>query len=160
LLEPELKAHVENYAHSHATPVNKALHFLGIPVLMVALLGLIAKVAYDWGALPPLQPNLGWPVLLFASAWYLRMDRRIGLVSVLTLVLCYALGCYLSLSLLFALLALGAILHIVGHYGFEGKPPALLSTPIAILEAPPWLFATWAGWKAPTPSSGSPPSKT
>jgi uncharacterized membrane protein YGL010W len=160
LLEPELKAHVENYAHSHATPVNKALHFLGIPVLMIALLGLIAKVGYDRNAMPLLQPNLAWPILLFASAWYLRIDRRIGLLSALALIPCYALGCYLSLSILLALLALGIVLHLVGHYGFEGKPPALLSNPIAILEAPPWLLATWAGWKALPPSNGFTPGKT
>jgi len=127
-VESGLRTHIEHYAFSHQTPVNKALHFVGIPVLMIGLLGLAAKVAFDIGVAPPLQPNLAWGVLLYTGIWYLKADRKIGLLSVFMMIVAYVIGSYLPTWLLFSFFGLGVILHVVGHYGFEGKPPAAILT--------------------------------
>ncbi|MCI0458242.1 MAG: DUF962 domain-containing protein [Gemmataceae bacterium] len=144
-LSPELWSHVDHYAASHRMPVNKVLHFLGIPLLLVASLGLLSKasLAVD-GAVPALRPNAAWIVLFGAGLWYVRSDWKMGLLTFAAVTACYALGSGLPAGLLWLFLGIGVVAHAVGHYGFEGKPPAVFSNPVAVLEAPVWLLATWA----------------
>jgi uncharacterized membrane protein YGL010W len=145
-LTTRLRPYVEDYAHSHRTPVNKALHFLGIPLLTVASLGLLSRLALPTGAeVAALEPNAAWAVLLGAGAWYVLLDWRTGLLTLTALAGCYAAGTFLTAGVLAGLFGAGVVAHVVGHYGFEGKPPALLSNPAAVLEAPLWLLATWTG---------------
>jgi len=126
--------------------VNRALHFLGIPVLLVASLGLFSKLSLaDAEGVPALQPNAGWLVLLVACVWNLRWDWKMGLLTTAVYAGGYALGSTLSAGVLWALFGVGVLAHVIGHYGFEGKPPALLSHPVAVLEATPWLLSLWAG---------------
>jgi hypothetical protein len=68
-----------------------------------------------------------------------------GLLTIAVFAGCYVLGSGLSAGLLAGLFSAGVAAHVLGHYGFEGKPPALLSDPVAGLEAPVWLLATWLG---------------
>jgi hypothetical protein len=75
-----------------------------------------------------------------------------GFLTWLMLAGCYLLSSVLTTGLLCAILGAGVVAHIVGHYGFEHKPPALLSRPIAVLEAPVWLLATCAGLTAGQPN--------
>jgi uncharacterized membrane protein YGL010W len=143
---PSWMSHVEGYAKSHGTPINKLLHFLGIPLLAIALLGLLSKLSLQQDGQPPaLQPNAAWVVLLGLGFWYLWLDWRMGIPTIVLLVGCYVLGSWLSLAMLLALFGAGAGAHLIGHYGFEGKPPALLSRPVAVLEAPAWLLSIWIG---------------
>jgi uncharacterized membrane protein YGL010W len=138
---------MDHYAESHQTPVNKALHFVGIPLLTVSLLGLLAKVHLPaaWEEEEEFRPDLAWLALAGSGLWYLWQDWKAGLVVTAALVGCYAAGRALTAVPLTALFGAGVVAHVIGHYGFEGKPPALLSKPIAVLEAPAWLLATWAG---------------
>jgi uncharacterized membrane protein YGL010W len=137
---------VEDYADSHRTPVNQAIHFLGIPILTVAALGLLSKITLPARhSKPARRPNGAWPVLLGAGAWYIGQDRRIGSATSAMLLASYALGSSLSTRALLQLFGLGAVAHLIGHYGFEHKPPRFLSKPSAVFEAPPWLLARWAG---------------
>jgi uncharacterized membrane protein YGL010W len=140
-LAPALRGHVGRYAEAHHQPTNVALHHVGIPTLAVALLGLLSRLrvrpAPDFGAIA--VAGCGW--------WYLARDRRVGATSTSVLVACYVLGRQLPSPALAVLFGVGATLHAVGHYQFEGKPPALLSRPVAVLESPAWLVATLAGWR-------------
>ena len=146
VLSRALMSHVCRYAESHQTRVNKALHFVGIPLLLVASLGLLSKLALPGSAeWPALRPNAAWLLLLFAVAWYAWQDRRMGLLVGSVMVGGYAVGTPLPVGVLAGLFGTGIVAHAVGHYAFEGKPPALFSRPIAVLEAPAWLLSTWAG---------------
>lgn len=153
-LSPRLRDHVEHYAASHRTAVNKALHFIGIPLLLISSYGLLAKLAMPvTDGNPALQPNLAWAALLVAAYWYLRADGIVGILTLGVVTACYALGSNLGAVALAAMFGAGALLHMVGHYGFEGKPPAFFERPMAVLEAPAWLIACWGGWEPTEPSS-------
>jgi uncharacterized membrane protein YGL010W len=136
---------VDQYGESHRTPVNRALHFAGIPVLVVASLGLVSKLSLSDEGVPALRPNAAWPLLLAACLWNLRWDWKMGLLSTAVYVGGYALGSTLSAGALWSLFGAGVVAHVIGHYGFEGKPPALFSHPVAVLEATPWLLSLWTG---------------
>jgi uncharacterized membrane protein YGL010W len=122
------------------------LHFVGIPLLLVASLGLVSKLALpgstEW---PALRPNAAWLLLLCAVPWYVWQDRRIGVLAGSAMVGGYAIGAPLPVGVLASLFALGVVAHVVGHYRFERKPPALLKRPVAVLEAPAWLLSILAG---------------
>src|SRR5437762_13775797 len=114
---PRLQAHVERYAQAHQTGPNKILHFVGIPVLMVASLGGLSKAALPgWGGAPALQPNAAWVVLLAAGVWYLWLDWRVGILTTGLFCGCYMLGSGLSPGLLVALFGAGVAAHVLGHY--------------------------------------------
>jgi uncharacterized membrane protein YGL010W len=143
----KLLAHMDHYAESHHTPVNKALHYFGIPVLTVSVLGLLAEVPlpFDWEGEAWSRPDLAWLALAGLCLWYLWQDWKVGLLVVVFLLGCYAVGRALPVAVLGVLAGAGVLAHVVGHYGFEHKPPALLTRPVAVLEAPAWLLATWFG---------------
>ena len=163
VLSRALLDHVCRYGESHQSRGNKALHFVGIPLLLVASLGLLSKLALpglaEW---PAVRPNAAWLILLLAVAWYAWQDRRMGLLVGSTMIGGYAVGTPLPIAVLAGLFGTGVVAHVVGHYGFERKPPAFLSRPVAVLEAPAWLLSTLAGLQPEQvcqqpPENGRPP---
>ena len=151
--QPNVRRPIERYAASHATRMNQALHFVGIPLLVVAALGLLSKArmtTFDGPEL--LQPNLGLAALVAAGVWYWLASPVVGLVLFAGGVVCYLAASPLPWKWLVALGGVGVFCHWIGHYAFEGKPPSLFSRPISVLEAPVWLIARWAGYE-PKPKS-------
>ncbi len=136
-LSSGLQPEVDRYGASHRHPVNRALHAAGIPFLLTSALGLLSHVPLTGTRR---RPDAAALALAGASLWYLRRDARLGLLTAGGWAACYALGRRLSPGLLTALFGTGIAAHLVGHFGFEGKPPAVLSDPAAVLEAPAWLL--------------------
>ena len=143
-LTARVRQHVERYDESHRTPGNRTLHFLGIPLLLVGALGLLSKVAVPMSVWPLFRPNLAWIALLGCVSWSIWLGGRIGVLSVAIYLGGYVLGSNLEVPHLVAIIAVGSIAHLVGHYPIERRPPAVLSRPVAVLEALPWFLATLA----------------
>lgn len=145
-MTPSLRRHVAEYGASHRHPVNRALHALGIPLLGVGTLGLLSALAVPAGVgVDALEPNAGLAALALATGWYLWHDRRLGVLGLAVVVGCYAVGSVLSGWLLAGLWVAGALVHLVGHVGYEGKPPSTLSKPQSVFAAPVWLLCWLAG---------------
>jgi uncharacterized membrane protein YGL010W len=156
-LNPKLLAHIEHYSQAHRTPWNKALHFVGIPIIAIGLFGLLSQISLRIGApRAAFEPNLGWIVLLVFAVHYVCWDWRAAIGPIVALSLCYACGSELSAWILAPMLLVGVVLHVIGHFRFEHKPPSLLSAPVAVIEAPAWLLAVWLGWKPASPGSQVP----
>ena len=137
---PRLRVHLEHYDESHRKWGNKLLHFFGIPLLLVSSLGLLSKLALDTGTnMAALKPNAGWVILAGAAFWYVWQDWRIGSMTTALWFACYLFGTELPAGLLGILFGIGVAAHALGHYLIEGKPPAVFSRPVALLEAPAWL---------------------
>jgi uncharacterized membrane protein YGL010W len=134
-LSRTLAAHVALYGKSHQNPVNQEFHFVGIPLMMVSGLGLLSKAVRMRKGL--LSAGV---TALAAGMLYARWDRRAALRLAATAAACELAGQRWSTATLLTMFGAGAAMHMVGHYGFEHKPPAFLSRPVAILEAPAWLL--------------------
>jgi uncharacterized membrane protein YGL010W len=139
-LSVNLRKHIAEYEESHRTLANKLLHFGGIPALLISILGLFSKLALfvpDWPGM--VQPSAAWIALLVALVWYFAQDLKAGAIMTPIWVGGYLIGALLPVVYLAILFGVGVLAHVIGHYVFEHKPPAVLSHPASLFEAPLWL---------------------
>ncbi|MBH3429041.1 DUF962 domain-containing protein [Pseudomonas alkylphenolica] len=142
-----LVEHLSQYAAYHRDPRNIATHFIGIPMIVVAVTVLLSR--------PGLELAGTWlsPALLaaLASAWfYLRLDLRFGLVMGLLLGLCLWLGQVLALqstmvwlSAGLGLFVVGWVIQFVGHH-YEGRKPAFVDDISGLIIGPLFVVAELA----------------
>ena len=136
--------HLSQYASYHRDPRNIATHFVGIPMIVLAVTILLSRPGWEivgmW-----LSPAL---LAAAASAWfYLRLDLRFGLVMGLLLGLCLWVGQVLAVqtTTLWLSAGLGAflvgwIIQFVGHY-YEGRKPAFVDDVSGLIIGPLFVVA-------------------
>ena len=136
--------HLSQYASYHRDPRNIATHFVGIPMIVLAVTILLSRPGWEvagmWlsAALPAAA----------ASVWfYLRLDLRFGLVMGLLLGLCLWVGQVLAMqtTALWLGTGLGAfvvgwIIQFVGHY-YEGRKPAFVDDISGLIIGPLFVVA-------------------
>lgn len=151
-----LTDHLAQYAAYHRDRRNIATHFVGIPMIVVAVVTLLGRpVLAEVGGVALTPATL---VYLGALAFYLRLDLRFGLAMAGTMGLALAAGQRLAGTSTEAWLAgglglfvLGWIIQFVGHY-FEGKKPAFVDDLVGLLVGPLFVVAEVAfalGLRAP-----------
>ncbi|MCB9749223.1 MAG: DUF962 domain-containing protein [Myxococcales bacterium] len=134
----------DEYSESHRNPVNKAIHWVCVPLITLSVLGLLAALpspfAADW---------LNWSVVALglALAYYARLSWAIalGMAGVSGLLLlgvrglagCDALPLWGSSLLIFVGAWVG---QFIGH-AIEGKKPSFFRDLEFLLVGPAWLLA-------------------
>jgi len=139
-----LVEHLSQYAAYHRDPRNIATHFVGIPLIVLAVTVLLSRPGWDVAGMW-LSPAL---LAATASVWfYLRLDRRFGLVMGLLLGLCLWVGQVLAMqgTALWLSAGLGAfvvgwIIQFVGHY-YEGRKPAFVDDVSGLIIGPLFVLA-------------------
>ena len=131
-----LEEQLSQYASYHLDRRNVATHFVGIPLIVLAVAALLARV--------PLTGffSLMHLVALVAGLYYLLLDRRIGLLMVLFLAVCVAFGSWaagqtttLWLQLGVGCFVLGWIIQFIGHV-WEGRKPAFVDDVMGLAIGP------------------------
>jgi uncharacterized membrane protein YGL010W len=139
-----LTDHLSQYADYHRDRRNIATHFVGIPLIMLAVAILLARPALHVGGVPVSLATL--TVLAFV-AFYLRLDLRYGLAMAIVLGLTLwiaqaiagaALGIWLGAGVV--LFVTGWILQFIGHY-YEGRKPAFVDDLIGLVIGPLFVAA-------------------
>lgn len=145
--------HLAQYAAYHRDRRNIATHFVGIPLIVLAVAVLLSR--------PGLSTlGLWWsPASLTAIAavgFYLRLDLRLGLVMTALLGLCLWAGALLAeqstavwLGWGLGLFVLGWIIQFVGHY-YEGRKPAFVDDLMGLAVGPLFVVAELGfllGWR-------------
>jgi uncharacterized membrane protein YGL010W len=128
------------YAGYHRDRRNITTHFVGVPMIVFALLALLAGMRFTAGGITLSLALLVW---ILSSLWYLtRGEFILGLATVAanSLLLLLALpvadagfGSWLGCGL--SALALGWIIQFIGHY-YEGRKPAFVDDLVGLLVAP------------------------
>ena len=72
-----LTDHLAKYAEYHRDPRNIALHFVGIPLIVLAVAVLLARPAFTGPYGLTLSPL--WLVIAASAVFYLRLDLHLGL---------------------------------------------------------------------------------
>lgn len=142
-----LTDHLSQYAAYHRDSRNIATHFVGIPLIVVAVAVLLSRPGWMVAGL--------WlsPALLVAAAsviFYLRLDRQFGLLMAVLLGLCLWAGEALAqqatmvwLSAGVGLFVVGWIIQFIGHY-YEGRKPAFIDDVSGLIIGPLFVVAELA----------------
>ncbi|MHB8433122.1 MAG: Mpo1-like protein [Candidatus Tyrphobacter sp.] len=120
------------YASYHNDPRNRICHAFGIPLIILGLLGLTAQVR-----LGPV--TLAMVLAVLTLAYYVTIDLRGTLVSLLIFAALYVIGTRLAWELDAGAFVLGWIFQLVGHR-FEGTKPKFLENLIYLLIGPLYIF--------------------
>lgn len=127
----KIEVYFKDYAAYHKTRGNKACHFVGIPLIVVSLFGLLDHLAHFYPAL------ILW---LAAGVFYLKLHLRLGIAMLLATGALYVLGTLLPSSILWTIFVLGWVFQLVGHYRYERKSPAFLNNLTHILVGPAFIL--------------------
>jgi uncharacterized membrane protein YGL010W len=136
---------MSSYAAYHRDRRNIATHFVGIPLIVFAVGGLLARPSVELGGWPLTPAAVAWAL---AALWYLtRGNLVLGIAtSLATLALVLAalpLGlldtkAWLAWSL--GAFVAGWVIQFVGHY-YEGKKPAFIDDLRGLLSGPMFVTA-------------------
>jgi uncharacterized membrane protein YGL010W len=129
--------HLSQYAAYHRDLRNIASHFIGIPLIVVAVAVLLSRPQWAAGWLSPAV------LVSLASAWfYLRLELRLGVLMTVLLGLCVWAGHVLAQQSTLVWLAsgvgmfvIGWAIQFVGHH-YEGRKPAFVDDVTGLIVGP------------------------
>ncbi|WP_137886027.1 DUF962 domain-containing protein [Pseudomonas sp. 2FE] len=139
--------HLGQYAAYHRDRRNIFSHFIGVPLIAFAVTALLSR--------PGLSAlGLWWSpatlAALAAAGFYLRLDRRFGLLMTALLGLSLWGGQVLAvqstlvwLSGGLGLFVVGWIIQFIGHY-YEGRKPAFVDDVMGLMVGPLFVVAELA----------------
>ena len=150
ILSKRLAGYFNNYASFHKTKGNQTTHMIGIPLIVISLLGLLAKIKF--GVEPSshealLQWDGGILLTVFGVIFYLYMDWKIAIPFSLVILGCYFIGRAIPSPVNGALFVGGWIFQLVGHAYYEKNRPAFLKNFEHLLIGPLWIFAKITGYR-------------
>jgi uncharacterized membrane protein YGL010W len=139
-----LPEHMAFYGAYHRDPRNRLTHFVGVPMIVFAILipMSLARLPTAWGTV-----TLGELFLAIMVIYYIKLDVALGLaVGFLSALLLWGadavtrLDTGVALTIFAVAFIVGWILQLIGHR-FEGNRPALLDNLFQILVSPIFLVA-------------------
>ena len=142
-MTPTLSGHFAEYARYHATRGNQACHSLGIPMIVFAILAMLAHVSV--APIGGFVLTAAEILLVAVTIYYLTLDAVLALVMLLVSALFVAAGRHVSLLPALGLFVVGWILQFVGHYVYEKKAPAFFQSLTHLLVGPLWILAKVVG---------------
>jgi uncharacterized membrane protein YGL010W len=122
----------ESYGLYHQDPVNKAIHWVCVPLIVWSVLGML------WAA-SPIAP---WIAIAAATLFYLLISVPLAIgMLVIVAAMAWPLSLLGDRELLISLLTFAAawIGQFIGH-AIEGRKPAFVDDLRSFLVAPAWLL--------------------
>ena len=133
-----IEHHFADYASHHQTAGNKFFHRLGIPMIMLTLIGMLTRV--NLVKTDEITINAAMLLIAAAQVYYLMLEWRIGLAMLAVSIGFYFLGAAMPMSWNVALFVLGWILQFIGHSVYEKKKPAFFTNFVHLLIGPLWIL--------------------
>lgn len=139
--------HLSQYAAYHRDPRNIASHFIGIPLIVVAVAVLLSRPEWSVGGLW-ISPAV---IAALASArFYLRLELKLGALMTVLMGLSVWAGHVLAqqstmvwLSAGLAMFVIGWVIQFVGHH-YEGRKPAFVDDLSGLIVGPLFVVAELA----------------
>ena len=138
---------LDEYGESHRNPVNKSIHWICVPLILLSLVGLLWSIPVPQ-VFARLSPLLNWGVLFMIAAllYYYALAWRLALgMTVVVLVIIAIVGGVEQLPAPLWLVSLGVFViawigQFLGHK-IEGRKPSFLKDIQFLLIGPLWLLA-------------------
>ncbi|MAQ43331.1 MAG: hypothetical protein CMG25_02445 [Candidatus Marinimicrobia bacterium] len=144
---------IDEYGESHQNPINKAIHWICVPLIMLSLLALIGQIPFFTNKLilfhigsEPITLNWTILFLIFSVIFYLRLSLTLSIGMMLIAFSMLYLISYIRyydsevwrLSLIIFIIAW--IGQFIGHK-IEGKKPSFFEDLQFLLIGPAWLLS-------------------
>lgn len=137
---------LEEYGESHRHPMNKAIHWVAVPVILWTVIALLWSLPVPWraGAGP-----LNWAIiaLILAEVYWLRLSLALGigllafnLAMVAATLAVQTLSPWPLWQVALGVFAAAWVLQFIGH-AIEGKRPSFFKDLQFLLIGPAWLLA-------------------
>jgi uncharacterized membrane protein YGL010W len=138
---------LDEYGESHQNPVNKRIHWICVPAIVLSVIGLLWSIPVP-SAFNEISPALNWAVLLAMAAvvyyFMLSVPLALGAAAVLSLLLLAAAGLdrlatplWVTSVLIFVVAWVG---QFIGHH-IEGRKPSFFKDLQFLMIGPLWLLA-------------------
>lgn len=141
-----LTEQLTQYAAYHRDARNIGTHFVGIPLIVLALAVLLSRPAIALWLPVPVSP--AWLLFGASTIYYLMLDVPLGLMMAVVSVACVAFGAWLAqqgttawLGSGVGLFVVGWIFQFVGHIAWEHRKPAFVDDLIGLLIGPLFVLA-------------------
>jgi uncharacterized membrane protein YGL010W len=142
-----LNDHLAQYASYHLDPRNVSTHYVGIPMIVVAVAILLSRPVWEVSGLAVTPALL---VALLSVVFYLRLDVRFALAMAVQLALSVWIGHWAAAQSTgtwlvwgVGLFVVGWALQFIGHV-FEGRKPAFVDDLVGLLVGPLFITAKLA----------------
>ncbi len=139
-----LTDHLAQYAAYHRDPRNISTHFVGVPMIVLAVATLLSRPGF---LVAGLSFSIATLVTLAAAFFYFQLDTKFGLTMAVWLGFNLLMGRWLAdlgtstwLASGVGLFVVGWVIQFVGHY-YEGKKPAFVDDLVGLLVGPLFLAA-------------------
>jgi uncharacterized membrane protein YGL010W len=134
----DVRAMLADYAAHHQTAGNKAFHRFGVPMIMLGLIGMLARVTlFRAGGM---RFDAALLLIVLAELYYLSVEWRLGLGMLVVSAGFYLLGAWMPLWLNVTLFVVGWILQFIGHSVYEKRQPAFFRNVLHLLVGPLWIL--------------------
>ncbi len=139
-----LTDHLAQYGAYHRDRRNVATHVVGIPLIVVGVNAMLARIGFDVAGHGLTVAAL---VDVAAAAFYLRLDRAFGLAMAVLLGIALAIGHWAAarstpvwLAVGVGGFAVGWAFQFVGH-AYEGRKPAFVDDLVGLAIGPLFVVA-------------------
>lgn len=140
----KLEQLLSQYAAYHLDHKNILTHFVGIPLIVFAIVCLTARAGV---MLSGMELTLALVILIASSVYYLSLDRIFGLIMLVIYAIAYPfaykiaqLDTSLWLSLSIGIFVVGWVFQFVGHF-YEKKKPAFMDDIMGLAIGPLFVLA-------------------
>ena len=138
-----LRKHFSDYAAFHTTAGNKACHSFGIPIIVLSLLALLARVPLV--TLGGFELTLAELVIALFVLYYLTLDATLALVMFVAYAALDVAGRFITPLPALGLFVFGWILQGVGHWVYEKNSPAFFRNFVHLAVGQLWILAKALG---------------
>lgn len=140
----KLEQLLSQYAAYHLDHKNIFTHFVGIPLIVFAILCLTARAGL---MLSGMELTLALVIIVVTSIYYFSLDRIFALIMLIVLMAAYPLALKIAhlqlaawLSLSIGIFVVGWVFQFVGHF-YEKKKPAFMDDVIGLAIGPLFVLA-------------------
>ena len=135
---------LDAYGKSHQNPINKKIHWLCVPLIMLSLLGLLWSIKLSF-IIDSEYLNATTLLISLVSIYYFRLSVPMGIgmlfISILMLFLIFYINhSNVSLFIYLVIFVLAWIGQFIGHK-IEGEKPSFFEDLQFLLIGPLWLLA-------------------
>ena len=133
MANPELSSLFEDYAAYHRHPANKMTHYVGVPLIIITVIGLLSRVSLG-------PTSVAVPLAVAAVLYDLRLSVKLTLPFAAFVGVSFLVAPALPMAILWTGFLGGWLLQFVGHFVYEKKSPAFFKNLEQLLVGPLWLL--------------------